>query len=140
MEEEWFNDEINEIGLNRKKFLYESLLNLNKNFKTKYGKEILIFHGNYFEILDSILENPDFDIKYLLCDYCQEPSKRSYINNLKANLANSDINIKVIPAVNTILDIEKVIASKKFKPILNHQKILKKYSVKISRIALMDIS
>ena len=50
MEEEWFNDEINEIGLNRKKFLYESLLNLNKNFKTKYGKDILIFHGNSSEI------------------------------------------------------------------------------------------
>ena len=85
MEEEWFNDEINEIGLNRKKFLYESLLNLNKNFKTKYGKDILIFHGNSSEILDPILENPDFDIKWLLCDYCQEPSKRTYINNLKEN-------------------------------------------------------
>lgn len=114
MEEEWFNDEINEIGLNRKKFLYESLLNLNKNFKTKYGKDILIFHGNSSEILGPILENLDFDIKWLLCDYCQEPSKRLYINNLKENLVNSDINIKVIPAVNTILDIEKVIASKKF--------------------------
>lgn len=114
MEEEWFNDEINEIGPNRKKFLYESLLNLNKNFKTKYGKDILIFHGNPSEILDPILENLDFDIKWLLCDYCQEPRKRAYINNLEENLVNSDINIKVIPAVNTILDIEKVIISKKF--------------------------
>ena len=114
MEEEWFNDDINKIGHNRKKFLYESLLNLNKNFKTKYGTDILMFHGNSSEIIHSILEELDFDLKWLLCDYCPEPSKRTCIDKIKENLVNSDINIKLFPAVNTILDIEKVIASKKY--------------------------
>jgi cryptochrome len=114
MEDEWFNLDSITISANRKKFLYESLLNFNKNFRIKYGVDILIFHGNSSKIINSITENLDNEFKWLLCDYCPEPDKRHTINKIKENLVNLEINLKVIPAVNTILDVEKVIQSNNF--------------------------
>ena len=108
---EWFNQDSNAIGHNRKKFLFESLLDLNQNFKKKYGTNILILYGKSSEVISSIIESLDSELKYLICDYCSEPRKRNSINEIKDNLSHSGIGVKIFPAVNTILDIEIIIQS-----------------------------
>ena len=56
LEEKWNEDTDHSPSPNRKKFLYESILNLNRNLEEKYQTNILVFSGNPVQIINSIFE------------------------------------------------------------------------------------
>lgn len=107
MERKWSENTDLSPSLNRKKFLYESILNLNKNLEEKYQTNIIIFSGNPVDIINSIFESLDGGC--LLTDYCSEPEKIQAMDSVEKMLSLSNIKTKIFPAVNTILDIEEVI-------------------------------
>jgi cryptochrome len=105
----------NNVSVNRLNFLYDSLLDLNKNLKEKYGTELLIFSGDSSEVIESIINGIEQKVSSLLTDYCSEPKNRNEIDDIIINLNTRDINTKVFPGVSTILDIEKITRMKHFK-------------------------
>ena len=115
IDENWSLDVENSVGVNRLNFLYESLLDLNKNLKDNFGSKLLVYTGDSSEVIKSIIGSIDENVNSLLIDYCSEPKNRKDAEDVTENLKNIDVNIKVFPAVNTILDIEKIIQTKNFK-------------------------
>ena len=107
LDEKWNDSTKHCPSTNRKKFLYESILNLNRNLEEKYQINILVFSGNPLQIINSIFGH--LEQGYLLTDYCSEPKKIKNIDEIQSTLAVLDVKTKVFPAVNTILDIEGVI-------------------------------
>ena len=115
IDENWSLDVENSVGVNRLNFLYESLLDLDKNLKDNFGTKLLVYSGDSNEVIKSIIGSIDENVNSLLIDYCSEPKNRKDAEDVIQNLKNTDVNIKVFPAVNTILDIEKIIQTKNFK-------------------------
>jgi len=129
MDDKWSPDEGSILSLSRLNFLYDSLLDLDRNLKQNYGSKLLVFSGDSKNIIESIIKSLDGGINMLLCDYCSEPRSRKEINEIKKSLTELGIESKVFPAVNTILDIEKITQSKNFinpKSSKDIEKILKK--------------
>ena len=114
MEDKWNLDEGSIQGRSRLNFLYESLLDLDRNLKENYGAKLLVFSGDPVEIIESIINSLDGKINWLFCDYCSEPRSRDEINKIEKNLTNLGIHSKVFQTVNTILDIEKITQSNNF--------------------------
>ena len=114
LDDKWVNQSNHSPTVNRKKFLYESILGLNRNLEEKLQSGILIFSGNAVEIFKSIFEMLDTEITWLLCDFCSEPEGLKSMDEIQLLLSDSSIQTKVFPAVSTILDIEKVIRSEDF--------------------------
>ena len=116
MDENWnHGDNENCVGANRINFLYESLLDLDRNLKEKFGAKLLVYSGNSCEVIESIIDGIEQKVSSLLTDYCSEPKNRNDIDGIIRNLDTRDINTKVFPAVSTILDIEKITKMKHFK-------------------------
>jgi deoxyribodipyrimidine photolyase len=114
MEDKWNSDKGSIQGRSRLNFLYDSLLDLDRNLKENYGAKLLVFSGDPVIIIESIINSLDGKINWLLCDYCSEPRSRNEINKIEKNLTNFGIHSKVFPTVNTILDIEKITQSNNF--------------------------
>ena len=57
LDEKWNENNNHSPSHNRKKFLYESILNLNRNLEEKYQTSILVFSGNPAQIINSIFGN-----------------------------------------------------------------------------------
>jgi len=115
IDENWILNHENNLGVNRLNFLYDSLLDLDKNLKERYGTKLLICSGDSSEIIESIMEGTGQEVSALLTDYCSEPKSRNEIGYIIENLITRDVNTKVFPAVSTILDIEKITQKKHFK-------------------------
>ena len=115
IDENWSLNNENSIGVNRLNFLYDSLLDLDKNLKERYGTKLLVCSGDSSEVIESIMEGTGQEVSTLLTDYCSEPKSRNEIGNIIENLITRDVNTKVFPAVSTILDIEKITQMKHFK-------------------------
>ena len=115
LEENWSHEKIGKLGNNRLSFLFDSLLDLDNNLKNNFDTRLQIFSGDPCEVIESILNTKDSKVKSLLTDYCSEPGSINDIFQITENLEKNDINVKVFPAVNTILDIEKIIQNKNFK-------------------------
>ena len=103
------------LGGNRMRFLYESILDLDKGLKEQYGSTILVFSGNPRDVISSIVQSLDSDVKLLLTDYRSEPKMRVEISDIEKLLKPSGLETIVFPAVSTILDIEEVIRSQTYK-------------------------
>lgn len=103
------------LGVNRERFLYESIVDLNKTMIERYGTGILTFSGSPRDVIRSIFKSLDSDLKMLLTDYRSEPNKRIEMSDIEEELELSGIETIVFPAVSTILDIEKVIASEGYR-------------------------
>ena len=108
IDENWSLNHENNIGVNRLNFLYDSLLDLDKNLKERYGTKLLICSGDSSEVIESIIEGTGQEVSSLLTDYCSEPKSRNDVDNIIENLITREVNTKVFPAVSTILDIEKI--------------------------------
>ena len=66
----WSLNHENNIGVNRLNFLYDSLLDLDKNLKERYGTKLLICSGDSSEVIESILEGTGQEVSLLLTNYC----------------------------------------------------------------------
>ena len=102
-------------GDNRMRFLYESLADLDKGLREQYDSTILVFSGKPRDVITSIAQSLDSDVKVLLTDYRSEPKRRSEISDIEKILKPSGIETVVFPAVSTILDIEEVTRSETYK-------------------------
>ena len=99
IDENWSLNHENNIGVNRLNFLYDSLLDLDKNLKERYGTKLLICSGDSSEVIESIIEGTEQGISSLLTDYCSEPKSRDDVGYIIENLINREVNTKVFPAV-----------------------------------------
>ena len=54
IDENWSLDVENSVGVNRLNFLYESLLDLDKNLKDNFGTKLLVYSGDSNEVIKSI--------------------------------------------------------------------------------------
>ena len=112
LDEKWNEDNNHSPSPNRKKFLYESILNLNRNLEEKYQTNILVFSGNPVQIINSIFGH--LGQGHLLSDYCSEHEKIRIMDEVQSILSLPNVKNKVFPAVNTILDIEEVIKKRNY--------------------------
>ena len=111
MKNDWLKDNNQNLSPNRKKFQYESIIDLNKSLVEKYDSELLIFNGNSLEIIESLCECIQGK-KILLTDYCSNPENRTIEDELKyLSERYNGFNYEIFPAINTILDIEKTTKS-----------------------------
>lgn len=99
------------LGVNRLRFLYESLANLDNNLRERYGHGIIILSGDPKTTLCSLFGALGHRPSYLLTDYRSEPSCRTDMQEIVDAIGGSSTRIKVFPAVSTILDVEDVILS-----------------------------
>ena len=76
IDENWSLDVENSVGVNRLNFLYESLLDLDKNLKDNFGTKLLVYSGDSNEVIKSIIGSIDENVNSLLIDYCSEPKNR----------------------------------------------------------------
>ena len=74
---------------NRMRFLYESILDLDKGLKEQYNSTILVFSGNPRDVITSIVQSLDSDVKLLLTDYRSEPKMRVEISDIEKLLKPS---------------------------------------------------
>ena len=102
---------------NRIKFLYESLIDLDVNFKTKFGSNLIVLNGKSKEIFQKLLGNDLLDISEIFTDYSNKPDDIENENNLKSILAkNASVKLHLIPKVNSLTNIQEVVSQENFKP------------------------
>ena len=101
---------------NRIKFLYESLIDLDANFKAKFGSNLIILNGKSEEIFDKLLGNDLLDISEIFTDYSNKPNDVENENSLKRILAkNTSVKLHLISKVNSLTNIEEVVNQENFK-------------------------
>ena len=102
---------------NRIKFLYESLIDLDANFKTKFGSNLIVLNGKSKEILQKLLGSDLLEISEIFTDYSNKPDDVENENSLKRILAkNTSAKLHLISKVNSLTNIEEVVNQKNFKP------------------------
>ena len=102
---------------NRIKFLYESLIDLDANFKTKFGSNLIVLNGKSKEIFQKLLGSDLFEISEIFTDYSNKPDDIENENSLKRILAkNTSAKLHLISKVNSLTNIEEVVNQKNFKP------------------------
>lgn len=103
------------LGDNRMRFLYESIIDLDKGLKEQYGSRILVYSGRPRDVITCIVQSLDSDVKLLLTDYRAEPKMRVEISDIEELVKPAGVETIVFPAASTILDIEAVIGSETYK-------------------------
>ena len=93
MDDKWSPEKGSILSLSRLNFLYDSLLDLDKNLEQNYGSKLLVFSGDSKNIIESIIKSLDGGINMLLCDYCSEPRSRKEISKIKLNFIFSSPNM-----------------------------------------------
>ena len=102
---------------NRITFLYESLIDLDAQFRAKFGTNLTILEGNFEEIFGKLLEHNLLDISEIFTDYSNKPDDLENEKKLKRILSNNtSINFHIIPKTNTLTNIEEVVNQENFKP------------------------
>ena len=102
------------MGDNRLRFLYDSLADLDRSFRKRYGTGILVFSGDPRDIIQSLIEDLGSEASWLLTDYRSEPSSRQDIEDIEGLLKGTSVTTTVFPAVSTILDLESVVGKASF--------------------------
>jgi len=102
------------LGDNRLRFLYDSLTDLDRSFRKRYGTGILVFSGDPRAIIQSLIEDLGSEASWLLTDYRSEPSSRQDIEDIEGLLKGTSVTTTVFPAVSTILDLESVVGTASF--------------------------
>ncbi|CAH1422558.1 unnamed protein product [Lactuca virosa] len=116
-----FSPGSNLAGLNRIRFLLESLLDLDSGLK-KLGSRLLVLHGEPSEVLIRCLKQ--WDIKRLCFEYDTEP----YYQALDAKVKNYALEngIEVFsPVTHTLVNPVEIIEKNGGKPPLSYQSFLK---------------
>ena len=69
---------------NRIKFLYESLIDLDANFKTKFGSNLIVLNSKSKDIFRKLLDSDLLDISEIFTDYSNKPDDIKNEKNLKS--------------------------------------------------------
>ena len=102
---------------NRIKFLYDSLIDLDANFKAKFDSNLIILNGSSKEIFSKLLGSDLLEISEIFTDYSNKPDDVENENSLKRILAkNTSAKLHLISKVNSLTNIEEVVNQKNFKP------------------------
>ena len=102
---------------NRIKFLYESLIDLDANFKNKFGSNLIVLNGKSKDIFRKLMDSDLLDISEIFTDYSNKPDDIENENNLKSILAeNASVNLNLISKVNSLTNVQEVVSQENFKP------------------------
>ena len=106
---------------NRIKFLYESLIDLDANFKNKFGSNLIVLYGKSEELFRKLLGSDLLDISEIFTDYSNKPNDIKDENNLKSVLAkHTPVKLHLISKVNSLTNIKEVVNQDNFKLSLIH--------------------
>ena len=106
--------EEDQIGLNRMRFLYDSLTDLDERLLREYTARLLVLEGRPEEAIPLLAEELG-PAGWLLCDYQPDPKSRGQIGEIEASVSEMGVRTKVFPSVSTILDIEEEISKPGFR-------------------------
>ncbi len=119
-----------DYSVNRKRFLFQSLLDLKKNLDAHYKMPLLLLQGDVNQILSRVFEALDSGEVELICDYCTHPSRRTELANVESLISEkADVSLTIVSSANTLLDIETVVSSPSYtepKSMKDMQKIFKR--------------
>ena len=102
---------------NRIKFLYESLIDLDANFKTKFGSNLIVLNSKSKDIFRKLLDSDLLDISEIFTDYSNKPDDIKNENNLKSILSkHTSVKLHLISKVNSLTNIEEIVSQENFKP------------------------
>jgi len=118
-----FDEEIEErntssMGEHRLRFQFDCVENLHQNLKNKLDVDLHIFSGDCVDVLQSIKEQLEpFEVT-LLEEYSTNPRDREQSELVERKLINTNQNwsAKSFPSCQTILDVEAVVNSPRYKP------------------------
>ena len=123
------NKNISDISNNRIKFLYESLIDLKSQLKHKFSSNLIILNGKPDEIFRKLLEGNSLNISEIFTDYSNRPNDVEYENSLLDILSEENsVNLRIIPKVNTLTNIEEIVEQENFKPPKNMKDMEKLFS------------
>ena len=102
---------------NRIKFLYESLIDLDANFKNKFGSNLIVLNGKSKDIFRKLLDSDLLGLSEIFTDYSNKPDDIENENNLKSVLAkHTSVKLHLISKVNSLTNIEEIVNQESFKP------------------------
>ena len=102
------------IGLNRMRFLYDSLTDLDDRLRRKYSARLLVLEGRPEEAIPLLAEELG-STGWLLSDYQADPRSREQIGEIELSVSERGVRTKVFPSVSTILDIEEAVTKPGFR-------------------------
>ena len=117
LDPEIIGPQFEKYGINRLRFLFESLDDLNTQIQSKSDNSLLIFWGSPQDAVQSLQSALGNKLTLLSSDYCSEPHGRKITDLIEQGSA---IKTHFHPATNTILDLEETIAQPGFKLSLIH--------------------
>ena len=114
---------------NRQRFLFQSILELKRNFQKNYKTELMVLSGDVSTVFPKVINALGADPIEIICDYCTTPKRRAEVSEV-ANLVRgkSNVQLTVVHAVNTLLNIEALTGNPSFtnpKSMKDMQKIFK---------------
>ncbi len=102
---------------NRVQFLYESLIDLDARFKSKFNTGLIILNGNSEEIFRKLLEYNLLNISEIFTDYSNKPNDVENGKKIKHILSDKNsIKFNIISKANTLTNIEEVVNQENFRP------------------------
>ncbi|KAI3766713.1 hypothetical protein L2E82_16783 [Cichorium intybus] len=116
-----FSPGSNLAGLNRIRFLLESLVDLDSNLK-KFGSRLLVLHGKPSDVV--IRCTKEWDIKRLCFEYDTDPYYQALDRKIKNYALESGIEI-FSPVSHTLFNPSEIIEKNGGKPPLSYQSFLK---------------
>ena len=105
------------LSTNRLRFLIESLSDLDKQFSSKYGSQLLLIEGKPEDVFSHIENHLGKSFDSLYCEYTSEPWERAKFDSVKKVLSekNEGVQVQSFDSFHTILDVEKTISSTDFR-------------------------
>ena len=106
------------MGKHRLRFQFDCVEDLHKNLKNELDLDLHIFSGNCLDVLESIKEELQPYEVILLTEYSTNPQDRKQTETIEKNLINTNEkwSAKSIPSSQTILDVEAIVNSPRYKP------------------------
>ena len=103
---------------NRLRFQYECVHDLQHNLDTELGLKLHIFSGQAQPVIQSILNKFEDQRVCLISEYCSDRENMEKLAQIDSKIIDQNPNwfSKTFPASHTILDIESIVNSSKYKP------------------------
>ena len=117
-EEDIHQGSTTKMNENRLRFQYECVLDLQHNLDTKLGLKLHIFSGQAHPVIQSILNKFEDQRLCLINEYCSDRENMEKLAQIESKIIEQNPNwfSKTFPASHTILDIESIVNSSKYKP------------------------
>ena len=108
----------NKMNENRLRFQYECVLDLQHNLDTELDLKLHIFSGQAQPVIQSILNKFEDQRVCLISEYCSDRENMEKLAQIDSKIIDQNPNrfSKTFPAGHTILDIESIVNSSKYKP------------------------